>query len=119
MGKKERVEIEKKIINDVLNRLIGAGYRVGVHNGVKLSQTATTDVALINESLHKNDQDALFVYAKEDEPIGFVALIYNNDDFDVIADYTENLEDALAPTHELADELVDEFMDASNAKSRK
>jgi hypothetical protein len=58
----------------------------------------------------ETDDDRLFVY-KVDGPkgrrdwFGWVFFVYGNDGYDVISDYTTNLESSLTATNKLAESL--------------
>ncbi|EJD3148827.1 hypothetical protein M1V18_004400 [Salmonella enterica] len=110
MNVETRQRIERQIAKATAERLIAAGYKVAVFDGEEIALQKTTDVPAIVGAMFSTDEDYLFVYLAEgDESIGFVRFIYGNDGWDVINDYTTNLEDSLKAVNELADKLEREY----------
>ena len=111
---KRRIEMEKRIVRKVVRDLIGAGYKLNVNNGGDSSELPLPS-AIAREVLKvmfATDDEWLLVY-KDVAPlgetrIGWVRFIYGNDGYDVMADWTMNLESALAGAMTLADKYVNE-----------
>lgn len=111
MNVQERQRIERRIATAAAKGLIAAGYKIAVYDGEEIAQPKTDDVRAIIGAMFSTDEDRFFVYRRATgaeagwERIGWVWFVYGNDGWDVIADNTSNLEDALQSASELADEL--------------
>jgi hypothetical protein len=100
-----RVSIERRIVKRTVADLLAAGFELAVYDGEVLHKR-TTDAAKLHKDLLETDEDYLFVYkAGEKERFGYVYFVYGNDGYDVISDYTVNLEDALKGVNEFANTL--------------
>lgn len=110
MNVQERQRIERRIAAAAAKGLIAAGYKVAVHDGEEIALLKTDDVRAIIGAMFSTDEDRFIVYHRPTiadaqwERIGWVRFIYGNG-WDVIADYTTSLEEALQAATELADEL--------------
>ncbi|EGC2886881.1 hypothetical protein H8593_004264 [Salmonella enterica subsp. enterica serovar Give] len=106
MNVETRQRIERRIARATAKALIAAGYKVAVFDGEEIALQATDSERDIIGAMFSTDEDYLFVYpADSNERIGWVRFIYGNDGWDVINDYTTNLESCLQAANELADEL--------------
>lgn len=101
-----RQSIEKQIVQAAVEGLIAAGYRVAVFDGEEIAQTPTTNTTEIMQALFACDTEWLHVHDEVGKHIGWVALVYGNDGWDVIQDHTVNLEPALEKAAALADQLA-------------
>jgi hypothetical protein len=106
---KRRVAVEKRIVKHTVKSLLAAGFELAVHDGEEWHER-TTDTAKLHKALMETDEDRLFVYKADGHKgrrdwFGWVFFVYGNDGYDVISDYTTNLEDALAETNKLAESL--------------
>lgn len=100
-----RGQVEQLIVTKVVDLALAAGYRVSVDDGGE-ELPITKERAEVLNQLVNTDEDRLYVYRADiDRPFGWVYFVYGNDGFDVISDYTTNLEELLAPAHELANKL--------------
>ncbi|WEI05981.1 hypothetical protein PX666_14505 [Acinetobacter baumannii] len=104
-----RQRIERQIARKAAKDLIAAGYKVAVFDGEEIALEASTDVRAIMAAMFSTDEDYLFAMTPGEDGkmkrAGWVRFIYGNMGFDVINDYTTNLEGALAETNALADQL--------------
>ncbi|HCN5947580.1 TPA: hypothetical protein N6Z09_004296 [Escherichia coli] len=103
-----RQSIEHRIVEKAARCLIAAGYSVEVFDGEETAQAATTDMKLIKAALYSTDEDYLMAFDTTGKRIGWVRMIYGNDGWDVMADYTTNLEDVLTDANKLADKLEEQ-----------
>lgn len=131
----KRIRIETRIIKSAIAELLKAGYLLGVHNGEETTIKRSRDARAVLENLQTTDDDYLLVYGPSAQPqrpgelctdaacpvrvdgiphahppivrIGWVRFVYGNDGWDVICDYTTNLESALESTNALADRIAD------------
>lgn len=104
---KARIAIEKRIAKQCIFDLLAAGYCITVHDGEADCLVHSRDAKAILAAMRSTDDDVLKVYApRPDNPdemqsMGWVYFVYGNDGWDVINDYTTNLESVLARTNAL------------------
>jgi hypothetical protein len=100
MSVKMRQEVEKKIFKQAIQSLLAAGFAVSIDNGGddEYEIKDSTDLAAIIKASNLTDEERVYV-RKLNEPIargshffGWVFFVYGNDGWDVISDYTINLE---------------------------
>ena len=97
---------EKEIATETIKALLKHGYRITVFNGEDDEITMSSDPDVILAAMMTTDEDYLIVHAPADEErMGWVRFIYGSEGWDVINDYTTNLETALTPVNALADEM--------------
>jgi hypothetical protein len=102
MSVKLRQELEERIVMQVVDDLLAAGYPVDVFDGEEVTLKDSTDRAAIRAALFTTDED--YLYAKKNGKVfGWVYAVYGNDGYDVISDYTVNLEPILASANKIAD----------------
>jgi hypothetical protein len=106
MSVKMRQHVERDIATATIKGLLDAGYNVSVFDGEETTVKRSTDAALILAAMFTTDEDYLYAgcakTCHEDRRHGWVRFIYGNDGWDVINDYTVNLEQALTAAHERA-----------------
>lgn len=109
---RERMLIERAIIRATVNDLIRAGYTVTVSYGEGDDPVeCSADVNAIMAAIGECDEEMLYLYRTptiadaESECAGWISLVYGNDGWDVVCDYTTNLEDDLKPSNELASSM--------------
>jgi len=100
-----RQKIENRIASRAVSALLAAGYWLAVCQGDEDEQPATTLKREIMRDLGECDEDRLIVYNADLTRIGWVHLVYGNAGWDVISDYTTNLEPQLIPASEYAENL--------------
>jgi hypothetical protein len=92
---KLRREIEIKIIKATVKALLKAGFTLSVFDGEEdfliEENHGSADTKAIYAALYETDEDYLNAW-KDGERFGWVRFIYGNDGWDVINDYTVNLE---------------------------
>lgn len=113
----QRIRVEQRIVTKTIDALLKAGYALyvdgqGDDNRPEQPSTSYTDV---RAEVQETDDDYLMVFkpdAANREPqhvgytcIGYVRFVYGNDGYDVISDYSCNLEDRLKPINAFADTL--------------
>lgn len=105
---RNRIRIEEQIAERCIADLLKTGFTLGVHDSEEITIHHSTDAAAIHKAMFTTDESRLFVY-KTDGPqgkrdwFGWVFFVYGNDGWDVISDYTCNLEDAMKSTNEYAE----------------
>lgn len=111
MNLETRIDIEKQIFAKVVDSLLAAGFELRLYDGEAFCTTHCTDRQIIIDASMSTDDDLLCVYnhiydtSHKRERHGWVQFIYGNDGYDVIHDYTTNIEDQIRPAMDLADEL--------------
>ncbi|HGC8067002.1 TPA: hypothetical protein ACI1IR_004362 [Yersinia enterocolitica] len=109
MNVETRLKIERRIAKAAVKGLIEAGYTVSVFDGEETTLTDSTDAKAIEAAMFTTDEDRLHVTRVTDGQKGWVLFIYGNDGYDVIADNTVNIEDALKAASDLGDQLEREY----------
>jgi hypothetical protein len=104
---RKRQRIEMRIASAIIDSALAQGYALGVFDGEEHTVTNSTDRGKIREALMTTDEDYLCIY-REGKKIGSVYLVYGNDGWDVICDYTTALDDLgiMAEANALADRLA-------------
>lgn len=104
-----RRKIEAKIVRKLVRTIIEAGYLITVDTvGGEISYS--NNYRKIMKNIFATDTvEVLLSRDVEGEQHGWILLVYGNDGFDVIADYTINLEELLKPVNDLASKLEKEY----------
>lgn len=107
---------EREIAAKTIEVLLAAGYRLSVWNGEDEEIRLSTDPVAILAAMKQTDEDYLWVFRGSradcrcgEEPTrhnGWVRFVYGNDGWDVINDYTTNLEAILEPVNRMAEEMA-------------
>src|SRR5882724_2820009 len=100
----KRQELEHEIARKVIADALAAGYAIDVFDGEDYPLTKSTDPEAIFSAMFSTDDDRLF-FRKDDKIVGWVWFIYGENGWDVINDYTVNLEDVLKGASELSEQL--------------
>lgn len=90
-----RQRIEREIAEAFITQVLAAGYSVSVNDCEETTLENSTDKAAILGAMFTTDDDRLYVHrANEVYPahFGWAWFVYGNDGFDVISDYSTNLE---------------------------
>lgn len=110
---KSIAQIEQQIITLLITKLLEHGYYVAVDDGGdELAQEPTRTASQVLRALFATGQDTLYVYPDAcqehgvyvpgtSEIVGFVELVYGNDGWDVISDYSVSLQDVMAQVEPL------------------
>jgi hypothetical protein len=111
-------ELEDKIVRHFVRDALAAGYVLSVSleqgHDVEDMLLGSNDEAKIMEAALAGDSSHIFVH-KADEPfvedgavncVGWVLLVFGNDGYDVISDYTTNLDKLILDTIELAEQYA-------------
>lgn len=86
---------ENIIIRKAVRAFIGAGFTVSVFDGEEYSARRSRKVEDVMRSLRATDADRLIVRDNDGERVGSVLLVYGNEPYEVIADYSLSLNDLL------------------------
>lgn len=102
-----RQKVEKEIVRSAIVELTTAGFFLKVYDGEDfVTPVPTNNVDEIFASMFTTDEDSLLVFShptNTESRIGWISFIYGNEGWDVIHDYTVNLEAHLKTTNKLAD----------------
>lgn len=104
----QRIGVEFDILTRTIHALCEAGYLLQIDNGEDAFPVAggCRDRLALIEAAMQTDEERLYVYRDHDHmAFGWVFFVYGNDGWDVINDYTTNLESALAEVNAYADTL--------------
>lgn len=104
----QRIAVEQEIVTRTVDALLSAGFRLATDADDCAQHTYTADRSVILAALMEVDDEHLLARAgtRADARTGWVRFVYGNDGYDVISDYTTNLEDVLAPVNAYADTLA-------------
>jgi hypothetical protein len=93
MSVKMRQRVEKMIARRLIRDAISAGYTINVYNGGDTNELPepSDNLKTILGAMFATDDERLLLY-KEGRRCGWVWFVYGNDGWDVISDYTTNLE---------------------------
>lgn len=100
-----RIRMEKRIVKSLVNELSTNGLLMTVDHGDGDEFDLTGDVKQILPALLQCDEENLRVYSKEGWFMGVFNLVYGNDGYDVICDYTMKLEQYIPETLALIEKL--------------
>lgn len=103
-----RMRMERRIVTFMLEDAIKQGFALSVFNGEEVTVKKSTNATELWEACRSVDEESILFY-KDGVRVGHVCLVYGNDGWDVISDYTTNLHDVLAATNRLVDEVCAEF----------
>ncbi len=106
----KRQAIEKKIARRLIREALKAGLFISVHNGEELVIKRSRSVTAILDVMFSVDEEKLFFYSSLTSlRIGIVFLVYGNDGWDVINDYSVNatLDPIMAEVGKLQDRIAD------------
>ncbi len=117
MSIKMRQEVERKIVGQFVKDALAAGHRLAVslERGYDLDEmlNGSRDEAAIMEHAFSGDEAHIFVQPAEGATIdkndqvvsiGWVYVVFGNDGYDVISDYTTNLEPLMAKANAISKE---------------
>lgn len=104
---KSRQRIERTIARRVVLDAIAAGFALNVNNGGDTSElpAPSKKVKEVLAAMFATDDEHLLLY-KDDKRVGWVYLVYGNDGWDVVSDYTVNLEKVMEGANQLADKYA-------------
>lgn len=105
---RKRIGVERRIVLSLIDELLGHGYALSVYDGEE-KHPWTTDRQAVIDVIMETGEDWLRVALSEDfnTIVGSVCLVYGNDGWDVMSDYTLVVQDKIAKTVALAASLED------------
>lgn len=108
----QRISIEQDIATRTVDALLAAGYALQtdmMDDPRPAAPTRNRDEILAELMLVDEEFLGAFELGRKDRdkrPDGWVRFTYGNDGWDVMSDYTTNLESVLAPVNAYADSLI-------------
>jgi hypothetical protein len=112
MNVQERQAIERRIIAQLIDTALAAGYLVSVFDGEEWAIRFCSNKDAIMKEMFATDEESLSFYSAEKVEgkrrcMGVVYLVYGNDGYDVICDHSDNpvTNELVKPATELADEI--------------
>ena len=103
-GVRARIAIERKIVTRLIDDLLAAGCELRVYDESEYEPWTRSRAEVIDDTMNA-DEDILYVRRASDGLSGWVHLVYGNDGWDVISDYSTNLEPLLAGVNAYAEPL--------------
>ena len=97
------IEMENQVIQAMLAELSAAGFTFEIDNGEE-QVTGLVGVEAAFKQMKQTDEETIDVQ-KDGKHFGWVSLIYGESGWDVICDYTVNLEPFLVETMKLVEKL--------------
>lgn len=111
MSIKLRQELERRIVEQVIDSALQAGYQLSVDDGEEITVRRSVDRGTILAAMFTTDEDRLIFHKTDTKPFhgsdGWVFFVYGNDGYDVVNDYTTNLEEVMTAANKLADDYAD------------
>ena len=107
MNVKFRQRVERLIARRFIVEALGAGYLITVNDGEENVLTRSDDHHAVLAAMFTTDDNWLFVTRGTE--CGWVRFIYGNHGYDVIHDYTTNLEPLMPRVTAAADRLEEIF----------
>lgn len=98
---------EREIVKQVIKDALKFGWELEVDSGEEIEYRGK-DADKAFEALDQFDDAYLFLYSQGERPKGWVRFVFGNYGWDVVNDYTVNLEDTVMKK---ANEMADEFSD--------
>jgi hypothetical protein len=103
---KQRINLEKRIARVIVRDAIKAGYFLNVNNGGDENELLMPVgyPEMVLEKMFQTDEEHLLIYNPTNgKQIGWVFFVYGNDGWDVVNDYTTNLESIMRNANKIAD----------------
>ena len=104
MNVKMRQLVERRIARRLVMDAIAVGYAINIDNGGDDYELPAPSVKTkeILDTMFATDDEKLVMF-KDGKRMGWVWFVYGNDGWDVISDYTTNLEHIMAGASPLSD----------------
>lgn len=108
MSVKMRQEVERKIAEALIQQSLDAGYHISVNNGGDEDEIKPShDKKKILDAMFATDEEHLIFYNEEGKRVGWVYFVYGNSGWDVISDYTTNLDHVMSEANKVSDHYAD------------
>lgn len=110
----QRIETEGKIANALVKKALADGYVVSVYDGEEWALKFSNDRSQILGAMFSTDEEMIAISSGEPgarKRFGTVSMVYGNDGYDVISDYSaadlDGFANWLKPISDYADTLMD------------
>ena len=100
-----RIATERRIVKRVVRDALAGGFALIVNDGAEEFPPSQNAKELFDRLMNTDEDYLIFTNPETGTRFGWVRFIYGNDGWDVINDYTVNLEKVLAKTLELTVKL--------------
>jgi hypothetical protein len=105
MNLQTRIAIEKRIARKLVSAIIAGGFVISVFDGEDYPVKKSANVKDVMAGMFGVDEEHILIRRPLDGGlIGSVFLVYGNDGFDVICDYSVSLEELIRPALDYAKE---------------
>lgn len=105
---RQRAEMELKVVRAVIADLRSAGFVLRISDGHDYGEGAVSDEQAIDE-IFNLDEAYIHCFRLSPEPVAWIHLVMGNDGWDVVCDYTTNLEPVLTKSRWVADLLSGDY----------
>lgn len=85
-----RIRAEKRMCTALVDGCLKRGYAISVSDGEDWPVKRSTDKAEIMAALFSTDEDVIVIRDSEGNKAGWFQMIYGNDGWDVVSDYSAN-----------------------------
>ena len=102
-------QIEEVIVHSLVDHCLAAGYSLSVDDGGdNLALEKSTSREEILDALMNTSQDTVLVYDSQGKKLGFVDLVYGNEGWSVMSDWSMSINTFLEPIHTLSEKYQEE-----------
>lgn len=101
-----RIRTEGKIARKLVSELLARGFSVSVNDGEEWTVNRSTDKAEIVGALFSTDEDIIRGFRADGQTIGMAYLVYGNDGYDVVNDYSTGKE-----MEQIMEEVINPYCD--------
>lgn len=99
----QRIAVEHDIAAKLVTAAFAAGYELRVDNGDEPSRQLIGVVDALSVMFETDDEYLYFI--KDGNEVAWVRLVYGNSGYDVVSDYTTNLEELMTPIMAFAETM--------------
>jgi pyruvate dehydrogenase complex dehydrogenase (E1) component len=110
MTNEKRLALEMRVVRKLVKDGLAAGYSVSVCDGEEWTVKRSTKLGQIVAALRTTDEDYLAFHTAAGIYVGKVFLVYGNEPYEVVNDYSANdaMEELMKGANAVADK-VEEF----------
>lgn len=111
MNNELRVQIERTILCKIVDSALREGYLVSISNGGEgMEVDKSSSLITILDHLHNCDVEHIYFHKEDGSFVGSVVMVYGNDGWDAVADYSCNkeIDVILADALEFANRMEEE-----------
>jgi hypothetical protein len=105
-----RQEVERKIAAAFINQALAAGFTISIDNGGDEDEETkpSNNQDEILAGMFQTDEEHLYVWNPTNgKRVGWVFFVYGNDGWDVISDYSVNMEPLMSEANKISDHYAD------------